>query len=242
MNDFSYKRYKEILTELKATKKLTTFHDVDIYGKLSYIVIRHDIEFSPMRAAKMAKIESDMGIETTYLVQVDSNAYNPFSQENLEYLRQIAYYDHVIGLHYNHDGKMKGVELADDIRDKIDILSTGLDRTIDIFSGHKPTDEFLKEQIEVLYSINCYDRRFFRHWSQPEKKNDAVYVADSNNEWRYGHPLKMLDKYDRIRMQIVIHPYTWNKKNIDAQNNFLNLLGEKIPEFNNEMRKYRNYK
>ncbi len=240
MNDFSYKHYTEMLKKLKATKKLTTFHDVDGYERDEYIVIRHDIELSPMRAAKMAKIEAEIGIQSTYLVQVDSNAYNPFSQENLKYLNNILYYKHPLGLHYNHDRKMKGSELVRDIENKLELLARGVNWPTNIFSGHMPSKQFLLANIKIPNVINCYNEKFFRHYSKPD--NGVIYVTDANNQWRYGYPLEMLEKYDKLRMQIVIHPYTWNKENVDDQNNFLNLLGEKIPEFNNEMRKYRNYK
>ena len=51
----------------------------------SFCVLRHDIEFSIDRALEMARIEhDDLGVYSTYTVQLRNNTYNALSQKNIQ--------------------------------------------------------------------------------------------------------------------------------------------------------------
>ena len=52
-SQFSYKNYRKILLKFKEC-----FHDFsDVSDKSSFVLLRHDVEFSTQRALQIAKIE-----------------------------------------------------------------------------------------------------------------------------------------------------------------------------------------
>ena len=62
-------------------------------------MIRHDVEFSPRRALEIARLDDSFGVESSFLFQVKSNAYNLFSSENLNILQEVKALNRKVGLH-----------------------------------------------------------------------------------------------------------------------------------------------
>lgn len=58
------------------------------------VAIRHDVDYSPLRALKMAQIEAEYEISTTYYIR------RKFFDNNVDIIRQIAALGHEIGYHY----------------------------------------------------------------------------------------------------------------------------------------------
>ena len=56
---FSYENYRKLLIDIKETAKLSDFAYVINHNPEEFILLRHDVEFSPLRALKMAKIENE---------------------------------------------------------------------------------------------------------------------------------------------------------------------------------------
>lgn len=244
--DFSYSFYKKIIKAFLKKGCLYNFHQVLQKKPEKYIIIRHDIEFSPKKALLLAKLEKKLGIKTTYLVQVRSHIYNAFSSENLAYLKAIKKIGHRLGLHYyfRRGRRYRHKELILDIKNDLNLLAQALDSKVDIFSFHRPTEAVLKKYLAVPGVINCYDRPFFHFSSQKKKLTElpAIYLSDSNNLWRYGKPLKVLKQVPKIKMQILLHPYSWNKENLDDQTNLKRLFKEKTlnldKQFSYELKNY----
>ena len=64
----------------------------NIEGIKSYVLLRHDVEFSPRRALEIARIENSENISSSYLFQVRSNAYNVLSTINRKIINEIIIY------------------------------------------------------------------------------------------------------------------------------------------------------
>ena len=94
--DFSYQQYGEILQRYKPIN----CDYLEALDRDSFAVLRHDVEFSPWRALELAKIDKLLDVCSTFLFQVESNAYNIFSQENRRRLAQIEELGLHIGLHF----------------------------------------------------------------------------------------------------------------------------------------------
>ena len=96
--NFSYNEYKNIIELVKQNIPIKDFADVTEKTK-KYCVIRHDIEFSLDRAYKLAKIEQQLGVSSTYTVQLRNNTYNALSYKNIIIIHEIKQLGHKIGLH-----------------------------------------------------------------------------------------------------------------------------------------------
>ena len=156
MNRFSYTEYKNIIELIKTKWKIVDFKDVTAYGLDLFCVLRHDIEFSVDRALTMARIEADeLGVKSTYTVQLRNNTYNALSHKNIEAIQEIKELGHSIGLHQNPP-LLEDDELVEYILKDIETLEQYYDFEVDRFAYHRcgsnPT--LLEKYVEVPNKIN----------------------------------------------------------------------------------------
>ena len=97
---FSYNEYRNIITLIKNNLPIVDFSEVTEKTE-KFCVLRHDIEFSIDRAYELAKVENELGVTSTYTVQIRNNTYNALSEKNIELVRKIKDLGHHIGLHQN---------------------------------------------------------------------------------------------------------------------------------------------
>lgn len=65
------------------------------------VLWRHDVEFEPDIALRMAEIESSLGVKATYFFQIHSPYYNIFDLHYTEVLKKIESLGHFIGFHFD---------------------------------------------------------------------------------------------------------------------------------------------
>ena len=219
---FSYSEYQEILNHYKPL--IIDFQDVND-SLNSFCLLRHDVEFSIERALKMAKIDSDNGIKSSFFIQVLNNAYNPLSNINTELIRKIESYGHYVGLHFyvSHlkEADFKG--LKNELERQVSILQDCVEAKINRFSYHRPPSWALSIDTTKFSSlINAYSYPYFEFITtgNPVK---VKYMADSNHKWNYGHPLEIKD-YKCFHL--LIHPDEWSEKGGDEFENFAGIIDE----------------
>ena len=86
---FSYNEFRNLINMVQQHLPIIDYKDVKDNTK-KFCILRHDIEFSIDRAYKLAKIEKELGVVSTYTVQVRNNTYNALSEKNIE---QMFYYE-----------------------------------------------------------------------------------------------------------------------------------------------------
>ena len=201
---FSYAEYRNIITLVKNSLPIMDFSEVND-GVDSFCVLRHDIEFSIDRALTMARMEHDgLGVHSTYTVQLRNNT-----------------------------PMMKDDELVDYISKDIETLEHYYGFEVDRYAFHRcgSNPAILEKYVEVPDKINCYAKEFF-HYFQDEKPDElrVHYLADSNHQWKYGHPFH-IDYWDvPQKMQLLTHPYSWTDEGYENTNNFTELIEERNEE------------
>jgi|TARA_B100000073_G_scaffold35456_1_gene26736 hypothetical protein len=235
---FNYSEYRNIIKLVQSYLRIYDFKEVLNYNPSQYCVLRHDIEFSIDRALMLARIESDeLGVKSTYTVQLRNNTYNALSQKNIEAIQEIEKLGHKIGLHQNPP-PMEDDELVDYILKDIETLEHYYDFEVDRFAFHRcgSNPEILEKYVEVPNKINCYGKEFFHYFKGPRPdKLDVHYLADSNHQWKYGHPMHIdYSKYP-WRMQLLTHPFSWTENGYENMNNFTRLIRERTDELVNDM-------
>lgn len=88
-----------------------------------FIILRHDIEFSPKRAYDLAVVEAKYGICSTFFFQISNNAYNIFSEKNKERIMEIMSMGHKVGLHFHRQGSNDLEEIKQRIQFESDVMS-----------------------------------------------------------------------------------------------------------------------
>ena len=224
---FSYNEYKNIINLIKNHLPIIDFSEVSEKTE-KFCVLRHDIEFSIDRAHKLAKLEKELGVTSTYTVQLRNNTYNALSEKNIDLIRKIKDLGHQIGLHQNPP-LMDLDKLKTYVNVDIQMLEYYYGFHIDRFAFHRPKKEYLKEYFQLDNKMNCYDRKFFHYFEERPEKLDVLYLADSNHEWKYGHPLDF--DFSKInKLQLLTHPYSWTKDGYDNYGNYLKLIKERNEE------------
>jgi len=181
----------------------------------------------------LAKVEKELGVTSTYTVQVRNNTYNALSEKNIELVKRIKDLGHHIGLHQNPplmEEKMLGNYIMTDIR----ILEHFYGFEIDRFAFHRPKKEYLSSYVMLENKINCYDKKFFHYFEEKPDKLDVLYLSDSNHKWKFGYPLDFdFSKIDKL--QLLTHPYSWTNDGYDNYGNYLSLIRERKNELINSM-------
>ena len=224
---FSYNEYKNMINLIRNHLPIIDFSEVNKTTK-KFCVLRHDIEFSIDRAYELAKIENELGVTSTYTVQVRNNTYNALSEKNIELVKKIKDLGHHIGLHQNPP-LMDLEDLGKYIMTDINILQHYYGFEIDRFAFHRPKKEYLKSYVLLENKINCYDKLFFHYFDEKPNKLNVLYLSDSNHKWKFGYPLDYdFSKIDKL--QLLTHPYSWTEKGGDNYGNFLSLIRERNTE------------
>ena len=99
--DFTIDNYR-LLIELALSNGFNfIFYDDDYIPERKDILWRHDVEFEPDIALRMAEIECELGVKATYFFQMHSEYYNIFDKHYSEVLKKVQNLGHKIGLHFD---------------------------------------------------------------------------------------------------------------------------------------------
>lgn len=226
---FSFDDYREIVRAIKATGRYATYEEA--LDKDSFIIMRHDVEYSVERAHALAKVEESMDFRSTFFFQWTNNSYNILSRKNRDILSDMHERGQHIGLHFALNGMTDMRVIRERIKQEIDMLSNMLGFEINSFSIHRPSPDVLAENIKISGIINAYQDDFFTFdpKATPESELDVKYLSDANHVWRYGYPdEETINKYGKV--QILTHPFAWTKKGYDNLENYKTLVNEKYVE------------
>jgi hypothetical protein len=176
--DFELQHYRELLEAAKAGGyRFARFGEGPEDGDL---FLRHDVDLSLDAAVRMAELEAELGIATTYLLMTEAVFYNLASSEGAATIARLRGLGHVVGLHAVHP-------------------NASLDERFDpVVSWHNPRPEYMSD--EILGAVNAYGERYF---------SPATYRSDSNQHWRSGCPHDELRAGAFPWLQILVHPEIW---------------------------------
>jgi hypothetical protein len=233
---FSYSEFKNIINLIKINLPIIDFADVTSRTE-SFCVIRHDIEFSVDRALEMARIEAnDLGISSTYTVQLRNNTYNALSEKNIKAVQEIHKLGYKIGLHQNPPN-LSAKKIQENVLKDIEVLQHYYEFKIDRFAFHRPNlnPHILAWYVQVDNLINCNDKLYFHYFEEekPEVLN-VTYLSDSNHLWKFGHPLDV--NFDEVKkLHVLMHPYSWSRLGYRNYGNFVSLIKERNEELLHSM-------
>jgi hypothetical protein len=175
---FDLVHYVEILeAATSGGYRFSTFGDAPERGE---IYLRHDVDLSLDAALRMAEVEAEHDVVTTYLLMTQSVFYNLASSEGDAALARLRELGHAVGLHAVYP-------------------NVALDDRFDpVVSWHNPESEYMSTSIPG--ATNVYAEPFF---------DPPTYRSDSNQHWRAGCPHEELRGGGFPWLQILVHPEIW---------------------------------
>lgn len=200
--DFTETHYREVLQLVKATNRIAvSFDRIPWQGR--YLLWRHDIDVSVNRSLRIATIDAENSIHSTFFVNIHSIFYNPFELTQVRLLREIAEMGHDIGVHF--DGAFYTEANKEDfdkfIAWEANILNDLVGKTPVAVSFHSPTERTLALDSPRLGGlVNAYSRRLMA---------DSKYCSDSNGYWRHDRLADVVADETIERLQVLTHPEWW---------------------------------
>lgn len=203
-NAFTEDQYRDFLTLAKRKYSFIKYDEIDFSRK--FILWRHDVDFSLNRAERLAQIEAEEGVRSTFFINPHCEFYSVLEKSQTEIIRRIISMGHAIGLHF--DSEYYATESEEQLNDAVafeaDWLSRMFGCKIVAFSFHNPTPLLLSfENTTYGGLINCYSKDF---------KTRIGYCSDSNGRWQHRHLFDVINRAEEEYLQILTHPAWWQKR------------------------------
>lgn len=203
---FTYRGYRSLLQLLRENQyTFTNYHEYEAHQRC--VILRHDIDNSISQAVRLAEVEAEAGVKSTWFLLLRTDFYNPASASSLTALRRMQQMGHEIGLHF--DEALYPDETLEQITGKIlrekDILSDILQTPVTAVSMHRPSKAMLAADLPIDGMINSYGQTFFR---------DFKYLSDSRCRWR--EPVEDIicsGAYNRLH--ILTHAFWYHEQERD---------------------------
>ena len=96
---FSHPKLIEFLRNIKENYTVTSLNN---WNGENGIILRHDVDFDLNAAYELAKIEREIGVESTFYIMCSSQMYNPISQKNQDIIKKIDSSYHFSNLFIRH--------------------------------------------------------------------------------------------------------------------------------------------
>ena len=216
---FTYDHYRHILRSAQESGyEFIGFPELKDYRRSErrLCLLRHDCDHDMPAAVKLALIEQEMGVRSTYFLMLRCDLYNLMSPLNAKLAREIIKLGHSIGLHF--DEWLYPDATPNQIRDEVDRerewLTREFDVPIEVISFHQPSERVLRNEVK-LNCINAYDQDFMK---------GVFYLSDSSMNLREGCPGEVFKARKHQRVQLLLHPELWTEEEMTLEDKWRGML------------------
>ena len=178
ISDFSLDNYRNLITALLSEGyNFVTFNEYcrgvdDDY----FVVLRHDVDKLPQNALRMARIEHDLGVKSTYYFRKINGSFES------QFIREIAALGHEIGYHYEDFSAANG-----DVNKAICNFKSNLSQLRELV----PVSTIAMHGAPLCKSDNrflwlLYDFEWFNIIGEPYITPDftsVAYLSDTGGHW-----------------------------------------------------------
>jgi len=236
MRDFTLNAYKQYLLAIRS-QGIPFYLFRDYMGSgikpHSFCLIRHDVDRLPDRALNMAKLESDIGIKSTYYFRTKKNTFKP------GVIKEIHSLGHEIGYHYESlsdtDGNIR--KALNDFRSNLSKLREIVPVKTCAMHGrplkqydnrdiwrNKENHDFLINELRMIgevyldidYTEIAYINDTGRNWLSNKSNLRDKVQSNITTDFRSADDLLRFfydNRHDKLCFQI--HPERWCNNRID---------------------------
>ena len=211
---FELSHYRDILLQARQSGfTILQLKDARRLCRGKFIVLRHDIDFSVEDAYRMAELERQLGVQSSFCVLLHSVTYHVGDASTLCLLREIAAMGHEIGLHYDlsffEAAKLDPVK---GILAEARYLGWLIGQPIKSVAQHRPASHGAFAGVPPQF-VDAY---------APQLTRDITYVSDSRRSWRSGCVHERVRDAERI--QLLIHAEWWEPGPVTAKREVVHRL------------------
>ena len=200
-NEFTEDSYRALVKQA-ANKYL--FVNYGYEGSELHAIWRHDVDFSLNRALKLAQIEADLGVTSTWFILIRSENYNPLEIDASSVLKKIIGLGHKIGLHIDlaaYPEVVTNEQLTAAVQFEAGILEKAFNISISEFSFHNPNPRNA--------SFSSYHIGEYINASASYFRTKYIYASDSNGYWRFKSIPAVIQEGTDQNLCILTHPVWW---------------------------------
>lgn len=189
---------------------------------------RHDVEFEPDVALKMAEIEHKYSVKATYFFQIHSPFYNIFDKHYTDVFHKIYALGHDVGLHF--DSHFYGINDEAQLNKYIELDRTYFEAVMGVkiktYSFHNTTP-FTQSCLKPMYGglINVYSSHFKEKYS---------YCGDSLGYWRFDRLEEVLNDDNIQHLQVLTHDANWTEEVLSPRKRVRKFVYDKAEKMYNE--------
>lgn len=219
ISDFTYSAYREMLKLIKNSGYSIVGYDehAELQKKC---ILRHDIDTSIDKAIRLAELEYEQDVCSTYFVLVKTDLYNPFSARSEKMLKQIDSMGHTIGLHFDEMAYPHSTDIPQAIQREADMLSQIVAKRIGVVSMHRPSKAMLEANYRIDDMINSYSDEYFRNYK---------YISDSRRRWHENvEDIIICGKYPNLH--ILTHAMWYNENTLDISESLRTFIKSAVSE------------
>ncbi len=202
-SDFTLSHYKELLKLVAENYVVTDYHSFK--GKEAFIIWRHDVDLSLYYALKLAKLESEAGISSTYFLHLHGEFYNLMDGGSREIVKEILSLGHQIGVHYdaNYYEDQSIADIERGLEFEKTVFTQLFGSTPAVFSFHNTSPFVLSCKADSYAGmVNTYGSAF---------QDEIGYCSDSNGYWRHDRLYDVLKSRKHKKLQALTHPEWWQE-------------------------------
>jgi hypothetical protein len=207
LDRFDYGVLGELLDRMRSTHVFLRFTDFAAGVRPErFVLLRHDVDFCPRAALRMAELEAGMGIRATYFLMLSSPFYNLHDRALAGFPRRLVELGHEVGLHYD----LPALEAAGDAhavlalaQRQVDLLQHLSGMSVAAVALHNPSLRSAGDPVvESGRFINAYNPAFTR---------DISYFSDSCGAWRTATYEALSAGRFPDMLQFLLHPIFWGE-------------------------------
>lgn len=219
--EFTYAAYRQLIALLKEYQYRCCGY-FDHEGTDKRVILRHDIDYSVEHAVRLAEVEQEEGVRSTYFVLLRTDFYNPASKRVTDMLREIRAMGHEVGLHFDEVSYWgcAGEDLPAFIRREAKLLSDVCEFPVRCFSMHRPNQLTLEKDLCVDGLVNSYGQEFFHNFK---------YLSDSRRHWREP-VLDIIRSGEYDKLHILTHAFWYG----DQEGSISDAIGDFVRSANLE--------
>ena len=217
-DDFTFDNYKKLIQLAKAKGFQFILHKDEFVPERKDVIWRHDVEFEPDYAFRMAQIEAEAGVKATYFFQLHTGYYNVLDMHYRQVFNEIKDLGHHVGLHFDcRYWNITDEKLLDEYinLDRL-YLEKNMGVEIESFSFHNTT-LFTQSCLEYSYGglINVYSSFFKEHYN---------YCSDSLGYWRFDRLEDVLNDETVQHLQVLTHDGNWSEEVLSVRKRYYKML------------------
>lgn len=217
-DDFTLENYEHLIQLAQEKGFQFILHKDDFVPERKDVIWRHDVEFEPVIALKMAEIEAKLGVRATYFFQLHDGSYNLLEWYYRDVFYKIKELNHHIGLHFDcrYWNILDEKQLDEFITLDRNYFERNLGVEIDTFSFHNTTP-FTQSCQNYRYGglINAYASFF---------KEKYHYCSDSLGYWRFDRLEDVLKDENIRHLQVLTHDGNWSEEVLSPRKRFAKVM------------------